>query len=555
MLRLLTIRNFAVVETLEAEFGAGFSVLTGETGAGKSILLDALSLLLGDRFEARQLRPGAERAEIAAAFDLDDAPAARAWLIEHELADADSLLLRRVLDAQGKSRAWINGSPATLAQLEAIGELLIDLHGQHAHQSLGRPATQRDLLDAFGGFASLTSEVAVAWRTWRDAAQQQQLATRDAATKHAEREALAARHAELSALGVSATEWTELSGTQSRLAHAAALLDAASTGEAELTEGESALASRLTALAQQLRQASAHDPSLVDIIALVDEALIRVDEAGRALRHYRERLDLDPRELARVEGRLAAIHDTARKYRVRPEELPRLAQDTESALANLAAANDVAALARAEKLARKNYDALAEELSAKREFAAVELGNRVTALMGGLAMAGGRIEVALPPLAEPASHGREGVEFLTATHPKQPLGPLSRVASGGELSRLGLAIQVVLSEVGTVPTLIFDEVDAGIGGAVAASVGRLLQQLGMRRQVLCVTHLPQVAAGAHAHYRVTKKARASAVSSELAALNGAARIEEVARMLGGHEITAKTRAHARELLSQHRPAS
>ncbi len=290
-------------------------------------------------------------------------------------------------------------------------------------------------------------------------------------------------------------------------------------------------------------------------LALVDEALIRVDEAGRALRHYRERLDLDPRELARVEARLAAIHDTARKYRVRPEELPGLAQDTASALANLAAANDVAALARAERLARKNYDALAEELSAKREFAAAELGNRVTALMGGLAMAGGRIEVSLPPLAEPASHGREGVEFLTATHPKQPLGPLSRVASGGELSRLGLAIQVVLSEVGTVPTLIFDEVDAGIGGAVAASVGRLLQQLGMRRQVLCVTHLPQVAAGAHAHYRVTKKARASAVSSELAALNGAARIEEVARMLGGHEITAKTRAHARELLSQHRPAS
>ena len=555
MLRLLTIRNFAVVETLDAEFDAGFSVLTGETGAGKSILLDALSLLLGDRFETRQLRPGAERAEIAATFDLHDAPAARAWLVEHELADADSLLLRRVLDAQGKSRAWINGSPATLAQLEAVGELLIDLHGQHAHQSLGRPATQRELLDAFGGFASLSSEVAAAWRTWRDAVQQQELAARDVAARNAERDTIAARHAELSALGVSASEWTELSGTQSRLAHAAALLVAASTGEADLLEGESALASRLTALAHTLRQSSIHDPALNSIVALVDEARIRVDEAGRALRHYRERLDLDPRELARVVARLAAIHDTARKYRVRPEDLPVLARDTEAALANLAAISDVAALARTEKIARKNFDALAEQLSAKREFAAAELGNRVTAIMAELAMAGGRIEIALPPLAEPASHGREGVEFLTATHPKQPLGPLSRIASGGELSRLGLAIQVVLSEVGTVPTLIFDEVDAGIGGAVAASVGRLLQQLGARRQVLCVTHLPQVAAGAHSHYRVTKKARANSVSSELAALNAAARIEEVARMLGGHQITAKTRAHARELLSQHKPAS
>jgi len=552
MLRLLTIRNFAVVETLEAEFGGGFSVLTGETGAGKSILLDALSLLLGDRFEARQLRPGADRAEIGAEFDLRDSPEARAWLIEHELADADSLLLRRVLDAQGRSRAWINGSPATLAQLEAIGERLIDLHGQHAHQSLGRPATQRELLDAFGGFASLSGEVAAAWRTWHDAAQRQQQATREAATQNAERDALAARHAELSALGVSASEWTELSGSQSRLAHAAALLEAASAGETELTEGEAALASRLTALAHRLRQASVHDPSLDDIVALVDEARIRIDEAGRALRHYRERLDLDPRELARVEARLAAIHDVARKYRARPEDLPALARDTEAALASLAAASDVAALARAETLARKNFYALAEALSAKREFAAAELGNRVTALMAELAMAGGRVEVALPPLAEAASHGREGVEFLTATHPKQALGPLSRVASGGELSRLGLAIQVVLSEVGTVPTLIFDEVDAGIGGAVAASVGRLLRQLGARRQVLCVTHLPQVAASADAHYRVTKKARGNAVSSELAALRDAARVEELARMLGGHEITAKTRAHARELLTRNK---
>jgi DNA repair protein RecN (Recombination protein N) len=555
MLRLLSIRNFAVVEALEAEFAAGFTVLTGETGAGKSILLDALSLLLGDRFETRQLRPGAERAEIAAEFDLDDAPDVRSWLVEQDLAADGSLLLRRVLDAQGRSRAWINGRAATLAQLEAAGERLIDLHGQHAHQSLVRPETQRQLLDAFGGFSTLAGEVAVAWRAWRDAMERHQRGRRDAATKDAEREALARRHAELSALGASAAEWQELARAQSRLAHAAALLEAAAAGEAELADGEAALASRLAVLAQRLRQAATHDMALDDIVALVDEARIRVDEAGRTLRKYRERLDLDPAELARVEARLAAIHDVARKYRVRPEDLPALAADTEAALTALAADTDVAALARAERLAKAAFDALAEELSAKRKYAATELGHRVSAMMGELAMAGGRLEIALEPLAQPASYGLEAVEFVATTHPKQPLGALSRMASGGELSRLGLAIQAVLSEVGAVPTLIFDEVDAGIGGAVAASVGRLLRQLGAQRQVLCVTHLPQVAACADAHYRVTKKTRAHSVSSDLAKLGAADRLEELARMLGGREITAKTRAHAKELLAQNRPTT
>ena len=261
-----------------------------------------------------------------------------------------------------------------------------------------------------------------------------------------------------------------------------------------------------------------------------------------------------PRELARVEARLAAIHDVARKYRVRPEELPQLATDTAAALDALSAESDIAALAAVEARAKASFDTLARALSAKREFAAAELGHRVSAMMADLAMAGGRVEIALPPLAEPASFGFESVEFLTATHPKQALGALSRVASGGELSRLGLAIQVVLSEVGTVPTLIFDEVDAGIGGGVAAAVGKLLRQLGVRRQVLCVTHLPQVAACADAHCRVTKTTRKNSVSTELAQLGTKERVEEIARMLGGQEITAKTRAHAKELLTQSRPA-
>ena len=550
MLRTLSIRNFAVVEAVEIELDAGFTVLTGETGAGKSILLDALSLLLGGRFETRQLRPGCERAELAAEFDLGDPTAARAWLIEQDLADDGPLLLRRTLDMQGRSRAWINGRPATLAQLAELGASLIDLHGQHAHESLGRPETQRQLVDAFGGFTALAREVASAWRTWRDAAERRERVERGAASFVAERELLAARAEELDALGATAEEWQALNAVQSRLANAASLLETAALGEAELIEGEAALSSRMAALIQRLRQAMAHDPSLAEIVALADEARIRVDEAGRALRAYRERLDLDPGELSRVEERLAAIHAVARKHRVAPEALPALAAETAARLAVLTENTDTEALARAEREALSAFRSLSTELGAKRKFAATELAHRVSATMKELAMTGGRFEVALTAISDGASFGMETVEFQVATHPKQPLGPIARVASGGELSRLALAIQVVLADIGQVPTLIFDEVDVGIGGAVAATVGRLLKSLGARRQVLCVTHLPQVAACADGHYRVLKKGGAESVATTLIRLDAAAKVEELARMLGGHEITARTRAHARELLAQ-----
>jgi DNA repair protein RecN (Recombination protein N) len=550
MLRLLSIRNFAVVEALQVEFERGFTVLTGETGAGKSILLDALALLLGGRFEARQLRPGSERAEIAAEFDVTATPALRAWLVEQDLGAAGPLLLRRTLDAQGRSRAWINGGPATLGQLELAGANLVDLHGQHAHESLGRPDTQRQLVDAFGGFAALAREVAAAWRRWREAVERCERGARDAAGWAAEREALRAQATEPAALGVGATEWQELNATQSRLANAADLLEAATAGVGELIEGDGALSARLTALFQRLRRAARHDPSLEQIVALCEEARVRIDEAGRALRAYRERLDLDPAELSRIEDRIAAIHAVARKYRVTPEALPALAVEVEAKLAALVAGADTGSLARAEREGRAAYQALATELSAKRRFASAELAHRVSQTMKQLAMGSGRFEVELMPLAEPASFGTETLEFKVATHPKQPLGPVGRVASGGELSRLALAIQVVLAEVGQVPTLIFDEVDVGIGGAVAATVGRLLQELGARRQVLCVTHLPQVAACADGHYRVTKRGDASGGATELTRLGAAQRVEELARMLGGHEITAKTRAHAKELLAQ-----
>jgi DNA repair protein RecN (Recombination protein N) len=550
MLRRLSIRNFAVVEALEVEFDSGFSVLTGETGAGKSILLDALSLLLGDRFEARQLRPGADRAEIVAEFDLADAAAARAYLLEQDLLEEEALLLRRTLDAQGRSRAWINGRPATLAQLASAGESLVDLHGQHAHESFGRAETQRLLLDSFGGFAALARETATAWRAWRDAADLRARSERDTAALASERAELVARHAELSALGATAAEWEELTAGQSRLAHAASLLEAATAGEAELSEGDAALRSRLAAVTQRLRQVAMHDRSLESLLALVDEARIRVDEAARALRAYRERLDLDPAELARIEERLGAIHATARKYRITPGALQGLAEETAARLAMLSAETDAAALSRAEASALSAYSALSRELSAKRRLAAAELAHRVTVSMESLAMSGGRFDVALSPEPGPKSHGLESVEFAVSTHPKQEPGPMAKVASGGELSRLALALQVVLADVGRVPTLIFDEVDVGIGGAVAASVGRSLRELGDRRQVLCVTHLPQVAACADRHYRVTKVSNRDRVATQLVPLEGTARVEELARMLGGREITTKTRAHAKELLAQ-----
>jgi DNA repair protein RecN (Recombination protein N) len=553
MLRSLSIRNFVVVAALDVDFDEGLTVLTGETGAGKSILLDALGLLLGDRFELRQLRAGAERAELTAVFDAADAPAVRAWLAEHELlGDGSEVLLRRVLDVQGRSRAWINGRPATLAQLAELGEQLVAIHGQHAHQSLGEPETQRNLVDAFGGFATLAREVAERWREWRAATEQRDAAAHAAQATATEREFLEGRHRELAALGITDTEWGELSATQSRLANAAELIALATDGMAALVDADDALATRLAQLTQRVQAATAHDPALAEVVALLEPAAIQVDEAARALRDYQRRLDLDPEELKRVEERLSAMHELARKHRVRPDALPALLAETQARLAALAESADAEALAKRAAAAGKRYQDAAADLTRKRQFAAAELAHRVTDAMQALAMTGGRFAIELMPTAAPMSFGVEQVEFRVAGHPKQPLGTLAKVASGGELSRISLAIQVVASEAGQVPTLVFDEVDSGIGGAVAATVGQLLQTLGTRRQVLCVTHLPQVAAFADAHFRVTKTGDGEGVTSELARLADAHRVEELARMLGGMEITAKTRAHAKELYEQHR---
>ncbi len=553
MLRALSIRDFVVIAALDIELEPGFTALTGETGAGKSMLVDALQLLLGDRFELRQLREGAERAELSAVFDLAGVPAAAAWLGAAMLDEgAGEVILRRTLDAQGRSRAWINGHPATLSQLAELGELLVDVHGQHAHQALSRAPVQRELVDAFGGFTTLAREVAESFRAWRTATGALEAAqgNQDAAAR--ERTALEAVVTELEALAPGEAEWAELGASQTRLANAASLIDTASAAQ-EALDGDDGLMRSLASLQQRVAQAAQHDRTLDGVVAAMESARNELGDAAHSLRDYLRRLDVDPAELARVESRLSALHDAARKHRVRPEELPGLAASTRARLAALDESVDLALLRRRADTAFADYDELARTLSAKRRLAATELSTRVTAALQGLSMQGGRFEARLVPAEAPAAHGRESIEFDVAAHAAQSAGPLSKVASGGELARIALAIQVAASEVGGVPTLVFDEVDSGIGGAVAATVGGLLQSLASRRQVLCVTHLAQVAAHADHHFVVRKsalrgKGRAKGmVASEVEAVEGDARVDEIARMMSGAEVTAATRAHAREL--------
>ena len=549
MLRTLAIRNFILVDQLEIDFATGFTVLTGETGAGKSILVDALALVLGGRGDAGVVRAGAERAEISVEFDLAKSRPIEQWLKDNDLAnDEATLLIRRVIDAQGKSRAYINGSAASLTQTREVGEMLVDIHGQHAHQSLLRPDAQRALLDGYGGFAALSGLVADAYKRWQKIRAQREMAARDSAAVSAERDAIEARIEELRKLHIKPDEWAHLSATQSRLAHAAALIEGARAAAGGLDD-DGAILTQLHVLTQKLQGLSAYDAALSEPLALLETAQTELSELASTLNRYAERIDIDESELKSVEDRLSTIHEMARKHRVRPEGLPELLGAAEARLSELQATLDHEALREREVDAERELRRFAVELTAKRNLAAADLSAQVTAKLSTLAMPGGQFQVRLTALDDPLGHGLEQVDFLVSSHPGQPLGVLSRVASGGELSRLSLAIEVALADVAQVPVMIFDEVDVGIGGGVAETVGRLLQGIGRRRQVLCVTHLPQVAACADHHFAVRKTGRDAAVASTVEALGGAKRIEEIARMLGGVEITARTRAHAREMLS------
>ncbi|GAB1720689.1 MAG: DNA replication and repair protein RecN [Nitrosospira sp.] len=554
MLKFLGIRDFVIVDQMELEFVPGFTVLTGETGAGKSILIDALSLVLGERSDPSQIRNGCERADISADFDTAGLPQMEDWLHENGFEsdgnDSSGCLMRRTVDIQGRSRGFINGRVATMQQLRAAGEKLVDIHGQHAHQSMLRSEAQRALLDEFAGSLELARTVKEAYDHWQDLVRQRSAWEKNAASLMQEREQAERQVSELSALNFMPDEWQTLQADHSRLSHAASLLEAAQTGLEVLSEGESAALSQINSVISRLHDLLRCDANLQAVFDLLESAQIQLQEAVYELSRYRQSLDLDPEQLSGLEERLSTIHAMARKYRTTPPELPELLGIASRRLEELDHSGDGEMLAREEAAAREKYLQSAEQLSAERKKAADQLGQQVTAAMQTLAMAGGEFSVALIAHPQPSASGMEHIEFQVSAHGGSPLRPLAKVASGGELSRISLAIQVITSKLGTTPTLIFDEVDVGIGGRVAEIVGGLLKKLGRERQVMCITHLPQVASAGDHQWQVSKSldpARGQ-VTSQIAVLADQERIEEIARMLGGQKITETTRQHAAEML-------
>jgi len=548
MLLSLAVRDFVIVDELALDFSPGFTVLTGETGAGKSILIDALQLALGERAEADVVREGAARAEVSAEFRVGSE--ALAWLTDNELqGDGDTVLLRRIVDAGGRSRAFINGAAVTLAQLRTLGDLLLDVHGQHAHQSLLRPAAQLALLDAHGGLAAPARAVAPAHAAWRQTVKALGEAQTMAGAARAEQDRLRWIVDELTPVSPQPGEWAQVEAEHRRLSHGASLLEGSQAAVELLAEAEDSALARIDRAAEQLARLSDFDARLQPVVEALAGARAQLDDAARTLNRYLDGADLDQARLAEVEARVAELHAAARKFRCAPEELAALLESSREKLTALAAAGDLEALRERESKARADYDRAAGVLSRQRAQAAIDMAREVTRAMQDLSMAGGRFEVELTA-CEPSASGVERADFLVAGHAGVSPKPLARVASGGELARISLAIAVIAATATPVATLIFDEVDAGIGGAVAETVGRLLKQLGSDRQVLCVTHLPQVAARGDQHLLVSKvQAGDGRPVCRIAQLDRKARVDEVARMLGGVQITDTTRKHAREMLA------
>ncbi|MDN4015972.1 DNA repair protein RecN [Zwartia panacis] len=545
MLRALHIRDFVIVTEAEINFENGFTVFSGETGAGKSILIDALALTLGERADSSVLRNGAARAEISAVFDLP--PELTKWLDEHDLSGEGELVLRRVVDAQGRSRGYINGSAVTIAQLREVGEYLVDIHGQHAHQSLLRTESQRDMVDAHGGHQTLKQQVALAWKAWRKVEKQLSLSEQDASALNAAREKLEWQLAELDRLALGANEWDEVSAEQTRLANAQSLLDGAAHALGRLDENEDSAHHQIVGALQKISQLLRHDPALQAVHESLESARISVSEAVSDLNAYLSRVELDPERLAVVDERMRTIFDLARKFKTEPEQLYALHASLRHELEALSASADIETLRATAATLKAEYQAHAKALTTARRKAALDLGKQVTKAMQTLAMEGGQFSVALSE-GSASAQGQDNVEFLVAGHAGTSPKPLAKVASGGELARISLALSVIASRAARVPTLIFDEVDSGIGGAVAEVVGNLLRELGARHQVLCVTHLPQVAARGQHHFQVSKQQSKGSTESSIAKLDTEARIEEIARMLGGIKITPTTLKHAQELL-------
>ena len=548
MLLHLAIQDYAVVDHLELDLAAGMTCITGETGAGKSIMLDALGLCIGDRADSRAIRPGEARTDITASFDIARNTRAKVWLAERDLEATGECLLRRTINADGRSRAYINGTPATLSDCADLGQLLVDIHSQHAHQSLLRRPTQRSLLDTYAEAEALVVEVSDLAQQWRLLEEEHTRLVGRTEESDARRELLSYQIAELESLDTFAGELSELEEQHKLLANAAFIIESANA-IASGCETQRDPLSRLVQLANDERMNS---DSTLNLRELLQSALIQIDEAAAETARFAEGIEVDPERLRTTEERLGALHDLARKHRVAADELPDLLATLQMELESLTGGS-----AQLEDIERQLSDTAlawrqsAEQLSAKRHEAAAVLGQRVMATLGQLAMHKCVFEIALIPFGDtrPDPRGAEDVEFLIATNPGASPGPLSKIASGGELSRISLALQVVAADTATTPTMIFDEVDAGIGGGVAEVVGELLHTLGKRSQVLVVTHQPQVAAKGNHHLLVTKEG-ADEVHSTLTLLEGEARIQEIGRMLGGAKLTDNTLAHAREMLEK-----
>lgn len=555
MLQTLSLRDFVIVDQLELDYSSGFTVLTGETGAGKSILLDALSLVLGERADSSQIREGSNRAEISALFRIEPQQAGHFhnWLDEQGFPSEDggqSLLLKRTIESNGRSRAFINGSVATLSQLREAGDQLVDIHGQHAHQLLLKGGAQRELLDRHANHLDLVNEVSQSFKLLNDSRRRLEQAENAGQDVERERERLEWQLEELSELSPQEGEWTAIQSEHARLANGAKIMSGCQEAIDVLSDADNSVESTLSKANLNMSALAEHDSALSDISQALESAQIQIDEAVHSLNRYLQKLDLDPARLSEVEERMQALHSAARKYRTEADELPKLLHETAERLDALTASQNIDALREQVKTQEVAYLKLAKQLSQKRSKAASDLSKQVSAAMQDLSMAGGQLEIALSPLAAGGAHGLEQIEFLVAGHAGSTPRPLAKVASGGELARISLAISVITSKASFTPTLIFDEVDAGIGGAVAETVGKLLRQLGESHQILCVTHLPQVAAQGNYHLKVSKSQTGDKTISQVTPLGRSERVEEVARMLGGATITDTTRRHARELLEQ-----
>jgi len=552
MLRTLQLNDFVLIQQAELDFSSGFTVLTGETGAGKSILIDALNLVLGGRADTDCIRPGTSKTSIIATFEC---PAnQRAWLQEREIEAEDTLLLRRVIDTQGKSKAFINGTPVPIAQLRELGDMLVDIHGQHAHQQLLKPAAQRLLLDSFGNHE--LGEITAAFNAWKQANEALALARQGNEKLQLERERLAWQADELERLNPYAGEWEQIEAEHKRLSHSASLtavtaaaVNALSDPEGQRDSTTGSLIAELSALEHKLAAVLIHDDRLKDAVQALQSAVIQATEAADQLSTYLKHLDSEPENLEQLELRLSALHSAARKLRITPEALYSTWQTTKERLAVLDAQTDIESLMAAETKALAHYQQVAKALSVARANTAKKLSAEVTKAMQSLAMQGAQFLVSLQTTAAPSVNGSDIVEFKVAANTGTEPKLLSKVASGGELSRISLAIAVIASSANATPTLIFDEVDSGVGGAVAEVVGQLMRRLGRARQVLAVTHLPQVAAQAHVQFQVEKRSSTQGTLTSIRELSDTERIDELARMLGGKKLTETTRKHANEMLA------